>query len=863
VETLTFRQPRVVALILLVLIAAGLSSLLSIGRQEDPTITNIFATITTPFPGADPGRVEVLVTAEIEERLREIPEINVLESVSATGISIVNVELAETLPDNQIEQIWSETRDALDDAKRGFPPGVLEPEFTSDGAGTYTAIVALTAAHDGVSPTIMARYADTLADHLRNISGTKLVETFGAPEEEVLVEVDPTRAAALGLSADQISAAIQAADAKVQAGRLRGAGTDLLLSLDGEITALERLGQVVVREDASGRVTRLADVAQITRGPRVPLAEAARHNGQTAVLVGARISDGLQVDVWMAQAKSQIADFALEAPTSILTEQVFDQSAYTSARLWDVGTNMAIGVALVVAVLFLTLGWQAAMIVAVILPLVSLATLATMNIIGLPIHQMSVTGLIVALGLLVDAGIVMTDEVGQRLKAGLSRVRAAGGAVRRLTVPLLASTITTVLSFMPMILLPGPAGDFVGSIAIAVVTMLLWSFALAVTITPALSGWFLSRGDAGGVLSGGLRSGALGRAFRSTLSWSIANPLRSVMLALVLPVLGFASFPTLTAQFFPGVDRDQFTIEVEMPSGTALARTERVVRGIDAVLAEEADIAQVTWVIGKSAPAFYYNIVGGRDAEPGFAHALITTTSPEATKRLLPDLQTRLSSTWPEARVLVKGLVQGPPVNAPVELRFVGTDLAALRAIGDEARAIAASLDMVTVARSTLPGGAPKVSFEVDEAKARLIGLDLSQIARQMEAGLEGVTGGSLLEGTEQLPVRVRYGAALRGNLQSIADLPILPPNAAAISAQGQYPAVPLSALAALRLEPAQSTISRRNGERTNTVQAFLARPSWTHGASQFRTASAWSSAAMRTRATTHWATCLPVLASS
>ena len=274
-ETITFRSPRLVALVLLVLIAGGISSLLSIGRQEDPTITNLFATVTTVFPGADPARVEALVSTRIEEELKEIPEVDVIESTSATGISIVSIELLETLEGDRIEQVWSETRDALDDARRDFPSGVLEPEFSSDNAGAYAAIVALRTDRENFPVTLMARYSEDLADRLRAITGTKLVEEFGAPEEEVLVTLTPVEAAGLGLTADEVSAAIRAADAKVQAGRLRAAGTDIILTLDGEITALDRLREVVVREDAAGRVTLLGDVAEITRGAAEPQTEMA------------------------------------------------------------------------------------------------------------------------------------------------------------------------------------------------------------------------------------------------------------------------------------------------------------------------------------------------------------------------------------------------------------------------------------------------------------------------------------------------------------------------------------------------------------------------------------------------------------
>jgi len=816
-ETLTFRRPRLVALILLVLISSGVSALVTLGRQEDPTITNLFATVTTSFPGADPGRVEALVTAEIEAELQEIAEVDVLTSVSGQGVSVVSVELAQTLADDTIEQVWSEARDAVEDARRNFPPGVGVPEFDAEGISAYSAVIAVTADAPEVTRPLLARHADALADRLRSVPGSRAVDLFGVPEEEVLVAVDPARAAAAGLTADAISAAIGAADGKKQAGRLQGSGRDLGIAISGEVEALGRLRDIPLTRGAEGAALRLDDIAEIGRGPRLPGDEMALVNGKPAVLVGALAEDGVQIDRYMARMRSVLEDREAGIPLGIGETLLFDQSTYTAARLTEVAVNMGIGVALVIAVLLVTLGFRAAAIVALVLPVVSLATLASMNFIGLPIHQMSVTGLIVALGLLVDAAIVMTDEIRKRLAAGMARIDAAGDAVRRLAAPLLASTITTALGFTPMILLPGPAGDFVGAIAIAVVLMLAWSLAVALTVTPALAGWILSsrpaREDAGG---------PAGRAFAGSLRWATAHPVRSIALALTLPALGFASFPTLTAQFFPTVDRDQFYIELDMPPGTAIGATYATAREIDAMLAGRPDVESAWWSIGKSGPAFYYNITGGRSREPAFAQAMVTTTDAAAAARLVGALQDELDRTFPEAQIVVRALVQGPPVAAPVELRIVGQDVATLRALGDEIRAIAAGLDVVKLVRTTTNGGAPRLRFDIDEDEARLLGLSLADVARQMEAALVGVTGGSLVEGTETLPIRVRLGEGVRGAVTSIADLPILPPDAASIVAAGDFPALPLSEIATPKMEPSDSVITRRNGERANTVQAFL-----------------------------------------
>lgn len=559
-----------------------------------------------------------------------------------------------------MNQVWAEIRDDLAELSSTLPADALEPEFDTEGGSAFAAIAALSA-EPGISTTILGRYARDIAQDLRNIPGTELVELFGAPEDEVLVTLDPVATAALGLTASDVSRAIAQADAKGPAGRVRPAGSDLLITIAGEVEALDRLGEIVVRRSETGAVTYLSQVAEITRGPRLPEAELAIYNGNPAILVGAKLESGLQVDKWAAFVREEIAEYQSSVPLGVSLDLTFDQSGYTAQRLQEVGLNMAIGVGLVVGVLLLTLGLRSAMIVALILPVVTLATLFTMNFIGLAIHQMSVTGLIVALGLLVDAGIVMTDEVGQRLEKGMNRIKAAGQSVKRLFAPLLASTVTTALSFTPLILLPGPAGDFVGSIAIAVVIMLGWSFVVAVTLTPAIAGHLL---PANGT-RGGMKGGALSRTFAASLRWSVNNPVRSIALALVLPVTGFLSMPTLTAQFFPGVDRDQFYIEVDLAPGAGIADTQDVVGRLNDRLLADDRIEQVMWTVGRSAPAFYYNIVGARENAPGHAHALLTTQSAEATEAILRDLQGDLALTAPRGRNPCPWSGAGPAGQCP------------------------------------------------------------------------------------------------------------------------------------------------------------------------------------------------------
>lgn len=826
--TLFFRNKRIVALTVLMIFAAGMSALVSIGRQEDPTITNIFATIVTPYPGADPARVESLVTEKIEDNLKEIPEIKEVKSTSRTGISVVQVELAWNLSKPRIEQIWSEVRDALSDAERNFPPGVPEPEFDDDRVGAFSAISAIQAAPGAiVTPAVSRRYAEILQDRLRALPGTKQVRIYGAQEEEILVAIDPRKLTSLGLTVGQVSRAITNADTKVRAGQIRGSGADFLVEVTGEIKSLERIRNIPVRNGSAGQIVRVTEVADVTRAVREPATSVAYADSEQAILVAAKMQDEKQVDKWMTQVRSLLDDYEADLPAGLKHRLLLDQSQYTFERLADVLTNLLIGVAIVVVVLVFTLGLRSALIVAAILPLASLMSLAGLQAAGVPIHQMSITGLIVALGLLVDSGIVMTDEIRKQLEKGEERLTAVGHSVRRLTVPLLASTVTTALAFMPMAILPGPAGDFVGAIALAVIIMLVSSFALALTITPALAGWFLRRpvpGRRGSLLTAGIQSRTIGAAFGRSLDVALRYPKMAILGALVLPVIGFGALPALKAQFFPGVDRNQFYVQIKLPDGAAIAQTERVAQQAEEIIRKHRDIRNVYWVIGESAPAFYYNMLADQDSESSFAEALVTTTSPQATEAILPQLQRELDRSLPQAQFIVRGLVQGPPVTAPVEIRIIGQNLEVLKEIGDEVRAIMVQVPDVIQARTQLTGGAPKLLLDISEEKARLAGLELGSVARQLEANLEGTVGGSLIEASEELPIRLRVGRQGRGSVNALRRIDVLGADAERRAANGDYPGIPLTALGAIRLQPAETPIFRLEGERVNTVQGYVHR---------------------------------------
>ncbi len=813
-STLLYREPRLLALLLCIIITLGFSAYLTIGKQEDPTITNLFATIITPYPGADPERVEALVSKKLEDELKQIPEIKEIISNSRTGISVVQVELSQFISDQVIEQTWAEIRDKIEDARRLMPQDVGATNFDNNRVGAFTLISVLRSSTGySVPVNILSRYAKQLQDQLRQVSGTRDVELFGDTQEVVYVKVDPIKLNALGVNITSIAETIRQADVKTSAGRSETTESSLVIEVSGEAKNLTRLATIPIRSDSQQQLL-LGDIASFAKTLRDPADSIGLGHGNRLVMVAARMKSDLRVDVWTEKSLMAVRQFESQLPVDVTHEIIFSQAEYTSERLSDVVINMVIGVSLVIAVLFLSMGWRSALVVAIVLPLTALLSLSILQFIGIPIHQMSVTGLIVALGLLVDAAIVMTDEISRRLTRGLDKLQALSGSISRLRWPLFASTVTTALAFMPMALLPGPAGDFVGAIATSVIIMLFSSFFLAMTVTPTLAGWLLSGDEPTRRVFP-----RLAELFNQSLAWSLRKPFVSISLALILPISGFLLFPTLTAQFFPGVDRDQLYIQVDMGNGASIYQTQAKVDEIAQILAQYEEIEQQHWIVGENAPPFYYNMLRNRDNDPSFAEGLITTTSVSATEQLIPVLQARLDKDIPSAQILVKGLLQGPPVNAPVEIKIFGPEISQLAQLGDQVRARMSDVSDITHTRHSLNAGAPKIVFQLDENKVQRAGYRLVEIANIMSASMTGIRSGSIVEQTEELPIIVRLDDAFRTDIEWFRHL-MLP--AKMNDPQGEL--IPLSSLGEPVLTASQNVVVRENGERVNTVQGFIKR---------------------------------------
>lgn len=819
--TLFFRRGHLLVLSIMILLVAGFSALTTLPRLEDPRIDTRNALIITAYPGASAERVEALVTDPIEDRLREIYEIKEVRSTSRAGISIVTIETQDWIDNSTNESLFSEVRDSLSAAAADFPDGVAAPVFDEKrGATAFTLLLSMTPQQDGPLPlTMTARLAQELADRLRNVGGTELVRVFGAPEEEIVVEVEPSRLAASGLTIADVGNAIRAADPKLPAGTLYPGQKQLRLDMTGAFDGVEMVSDVPLLNQ-SGRYLRVGDVASVYRGWEKPVNDIAIVNGERTVFVAARMQTTVRVDKWTSQALAAVDDFNTAFAGSVQATIVFEQNQYTDARLSELTQNLVMGCAVVMLVILLFMGVKASWIVGLALPLCAGFTLFSLSFYNEQIHQMSIFGMIIAIGLLIDNAIVITDEIRINLKNdAYTRLDALTVSVRHLFAPLLASTLTTILGFMPIFLLNGNIGDFISPIAISVVMALIGSLFISLTIIAALAARFLPRhGEVNrSWWSQGIQTPSLTAAFSATLAGWIQRPLIVLPVVMVLCLSGFALSGQLANVFFPSADRDQFEVYVWSQDGSSITHTHALVEQIDSRIRAHGDVTDVTWLVGGSAPSVYYNQVMKRDNTPNFANAVVTSESVSKAARLIGELQHDLEAAFPSAQIVVRAFGQGPPIEAPIEVEIIGPDLEQLNAIGQQVRQLMTKVPGISESTATITLGEPALEVRTNSTTTTLSALTLSQLAGQLQVNLAGQTGGSILESTEDVPVRVRYSDDVRQNLSSAKGMPLVSAN---LSQSGQW--VPLNAIGELALVPSLSGITRLDGERVNRVQAYL-----------------------------------------
>ncbi|NEQ40069.1 MAG: efflux RND transporter permease subunit [Okeania sp. SIO3I5] len=829
--TLFYRNFRLLILAILIIVVWGISSFFTLPRLEDPELTSRVAVITTFWPGADAERVETLITEKIEEELSEIEEIKNYDSTSRAGSSIIDIELLDSVEEINADTVWLRIREQLNQVDNQLPADASKPRLEELKVKAYAMITALTWEQD-TEPNyaILTRLSELLKDELLALPGTEKIAQFGNPKEEISVEIDAAQLASIGLTSQQLSAQIEQSDAKVSSGQFRGQNNDLFLEVDSDLDSLERIRNIPISFSNQGKFARLGDIAEVRKTIAKPPNDLALINGRPASALAVFVESDYQIDIWAKSAEAAIEKFRKQLGKGLKVDIIFNQSNYIETRLKSLILNLIMSGILVFGITVFLMGWKSAIVVGLALPLSSCMVLGMMKFLNVPLNQMSITGLIVALGLLIDTAIIVVDEVSKNIVSGLKPEIAINKAINHLFMPLTASTLTTALAFLPIVLMPGPSGEFVGGIGISVILAVISSLLLSLTIGSGLAGklyktdrHYYSQNSKQKWWKTGFTNSYLTEVYQVSLRSIFSIPWLGVLLGLILPITGLIQVSTLPEQFFPQVDRDQLQIELELPALTSIKKTENTAIEVRNLMLKHPEIEELQWFLGRSSPRYYYNLVSNKQQYSNYAQGFLQLNL-IANSEFVNELQTEVDTRFPEAQILIQKLEQGPPFYAPVEMRIYGPNLKRLQELGQQARSLLVQVPNVTHTRDTLSEIRPQLQLQVNEEELRLAGLDRASLSQQLETSLEGNLGGSIIEDTEELPVRVRVSNSQRGDVSKITSLDLQSTSSSLNqNSFNSTNTIPLSALAAVELKPEFSVIKRRNGRRINSVQGFIA----------------------------------------
>lgn len=828
-----FRNPRILMLCVVVIITSGTTSLFVLPRLEDPVLGQRVGLISTVIPGADAERVESLVTIPLESELHGIAEIKQVRSNSLPGISNIVVELDDEVVN--VEPVWTLIRDRISNARDQLPDNSMTPSLSVIPLKAFAAIISLRSATESPNISVVRRHALQLQAELNAVPGTERTDIFGDPGEEYVVEITPPVLASLGLSTGAIAQQISGQRTDRPAGVLQYERIGLGVSITDGNLPVDQLADAQIRFGPQGQSVRLAEIATIRKQLVSPESDLAIAAGHRAIVLGVLVDNDQRVDKWTDRMRQVLSEFEDSHAGETIAEVVFLQRHHVDQRMSQLLYNLTLGTIAVTVVVLLLMGWRSMLVVAAALPLSALMVLSAMRVLGIPIHQMSVTGLIIALGLLIDNAIVMVEEIRSRILAGTRGLDAITGSVQQLAMPLLGSTLTTALAFLPIATLPGPPGEFVGTIAVSVILAIASSLLLAMTVIPALISLLHLDTTQHGLFSYGLSSDRIRRRFESSLRFVLRHPWVGIVCSSLLPAAGFWFSQELHEQFFPPADRRQIQIELELAASTGIDATRQTVDQVEQIVGGNLNVERQHWFIGRSAPTFFYNVVPRRRGTPFYAQALIDLADGADARAAVQQLQTKLDDLFPQSRAIVRQLEQGPPFDAPVELRIRGPELSTLQDLGRQLRLILSQTPNVIHTRSDLEETVPRISLEMNQPLIQHSGLDQDQIAAQLYTSLHGAPAGSIESGDEELPIRVKVAISGDHQFDRLFALPLqstLPsrPDPSQLAAgrpgnprrRSSLPSTTLASLSRPVLAADVGAIVRIDGYRTNEVKAFI-----------------------------------------
>ncbi len=767
----TIRNQVLSVIVILLAIGGGWAAYKDMPRFEDPEFTIRTALVITQYSGATPLEVAEEVTDPLERALQQLQEVDDIESTSVNGRSEikVNIKYAFSPTKADLQLIWTKVRNKVSDAALSLPPGAGTPYVNDDFGDVYGLYYLLTG--NGFEPAELNRYAKSLQSELLKVDGVAKVQLDGARSEAIFVEISQQNVATLGVSLNNIYSTLEQQNSVVPAGEVDIGTQRLTIRPSGSIDSVEAIENLLVDTTNEGRLIYLRDVANVWRGYQDPPTKLYRFNGEPAIAMGVSgILGGNIVQIGKA-VESRIAETINQRPLGIELHQFYNQAQEVEASVSDFVVNVIAALVIVIITLLIFMGLKSSIVIGAVLLLTISATLATMQLMDIPMHRISLGALIIALGMMVDNAIVVTEGILVGVGQGQKRLDIAKRIVTQTQWPLLGGTLVGIIAFAPIGFAPGDTAEYTGHLFWVIMISLLYSWLFAVTLTPLFCYWLFK--ETAGSAKSDNKDNRFFRVYKGFLRAALVGRIAVIAVVIGLFISSLWGFQFVKSGFFPASTSPQLVVDYWLPQGTRIQETQRDIEEIEKWVRELEGVESVETSIGAGGIR-YMLVYGPEQPNSSYAQLLVRTENYQQIDRLLEIVQRHVDSRYPNAQAKVWRFVLGPGGGSKIEATFSGPDPAVLRNLADKAKAVMVADGGALSIKDDWRQQVSSVQPVYSHIKGQRAGISRTDLANAIAANFSGTSVGVYREGNDLIPIISRAPANERVGIDDIKSIQIV-----------------------------------------------------------------------------------------
>jgi multidrug efflux pump subunit AcrB len=809
---------RVTIMVFIVIALMGLLGYNQLARDSMPPFTIRVCTVVTQFPGASPERVEALVTDKIEKVVQELPELKDVTSESRTGLSIISVTLKDDVPQAKLQAVWDRLRRKIESTQKDLPAEASVPDVRDDGIGVVYGIM-IGMENDGFDFAELKDYAEDIRDDLIKLGDASEVQISGLQEEQIYIEFDNARLAEVGLSSSLLQNIIASTNIVFSGGEVSLEDERIILEPTGNFEDIEDLGKTIISVGQNREPVYLRDITQIKRGYKTPIDRLVKINGKPGLAISVALKDGANIIQLGEEIDKKIIQYNQTLPIGISLNRAATQDVYVNSKVQGFVSNLVQSIGIVLAVMLLFLGFRTGIVVASLIPAAILMTLFLMNTLDIGLNQVSLAALIMALGMLVDNAIVVSESIMVKMESGMDAKKAAIESSQELMIPLLVSSLTTSAAFLAFFLAESSMGEIMGPLFSVITLALLSSWLMAMTLVTLLAVYFIRVNKKEATTKLGLFD-RLNNYYKGILVWTLKRRFLFVGLIILLFFGSLMLFPRLPFIFFPDSDRNLVTLDLNLPLGTKIERTAEVVDEIETFIKSELQTTDTrttgieSWssFVGEGPESYDLGYQPG-EANSGYAHLLLNTSSADFNEEVIQRLDQFCFERFPDATVKIELLAGGGSGGADVEVRVSGDSPEELYKI---AESVKQKMNQINGVKNISDNWGPKIKkfvVDIDQDKAQRAGLTNQDIAISLRTSLSGFNSGSFRDGEDNIPIMLRNENSQEQEAKELGSLNIF--------AQGSGANVPLVQVANVVPDWQLAKVLRRNLYRTMTISCY------------------------------------------